>query len=84
MVNSDNGVIRYPTFPQILSSKKKPVTIWSARDIGFDTLKAQNRLVLRRLYKPEMPNRDCVIIRGASSEEAGQKLAEMLLKDHIL
>lgn len=84
MVNSDNGQIRYPTFPQILASKKKPITIWNARDIGYDTNNTRNRLELRNLFKPEMPCRSCVMIREESPEEAGHKLAELLRQDHIL
>jgi len=84
MVNSDNGMIRYPTFPQILASKKKPVTIWNHQDLGLDLNKSRQRLVLRKLYKPDVLCRKCIIIEGETIEKAAENLAQRLWQDHIV
>jgi electron transfer flavoprotein alpha/beta subunit len=84
MTASNNGMNRYPTLSQMLASKKKPVTIWRANNLEIDINYAQQRLILRKLYKPEQLNRDCIIIGGATVEEAAGSLAERLWTDHIL
>ncbi len=82
--DSNNCRVRYPTLSQILASKKKPVTIWSANDLEIETKHAQQLLVLRKLYKPKQMNGDCIIIGGTTVEEAAGSLAERLWNDHIL
>ena len=84
MVSSDIGALRYSSLPQVRAAKKKPVVTWSARDIGLDTETMGNRIVLRRLYEPELRSRDCVMINGDSPEEAGRRLAERLREDSVL
>jgi electron transfer flavoprotein beta subunit len=84
MADSNIGMVRYPTLSQILASKKKPVTIWRANDLEIDIHYTQRRLVLRKLYKPEQLNRDCIFIGGATVEEAAGSLVERLRNDHIL
>jgi electron transfer flavoprotein beta subunit len=84
MVSSEIGVLRYPSLPQIKAAKKKPAVAWGAGDIGFDAQAARNRIVVRRLYEPELRNRDCVMIEGDSPEETGDRLARRLRQDGIV
>lgn len=84
MVSSEIGVLRYPSLLQIKAAKKKPAVAWSAGDIGFDAQAAVNRIVVRRLYEPELRNRDCVMIDGESPEEVGSRLAERLRQDGVV
>jgi len=84
MVSSEIGVLRYPSLPQIKAAKKKPAVAWTAGDIGFDAQAAANRIVVRRLYEPELKNRDCVMIDGESPEEVGSRLAERLRQDGVV
>lgn len=84
MVSSDIGVLRYPSLPQTKAAGKKPAVSWSAPDIGFNPKAVKNRIVLQRLYKPELRNRDCVMIDGDSPEEAGRRLAERLRQEGVV
>ena len=84
MVSSEIGVLRYPSLPQIKAAKKKPAVAWSAGDIGVDAQAAKNRIVVRRLYEPELSNRDCAMIDGDSPEEAGERLAQRLRQDGVV
>jgi electron transfer flavoprotein beta subunit len=84
MVNSDSGALRYPTFPQILASKKRSITTWSAQDLDIEACGARPKLTLRKLYKPERAVRDCVIVEGETAEEAASSLADLLRKDHVI
>jgi electron transfer flavoprotein alpha/beta subunit len=69
---------------QIKAAKKKPAVAWSAADIGFDAQAVTNRIVVRRLYEPELRNRDCVMIDADSPEEAGSRLAQRLRQDGVV
>ena len=84
MVSSEIGILRYPSLPQIKAAKKKPAVAWTAGDIGFDAQAAANRIVVRRLYEPELRNRECVMIDGESPEEVGSRLAERLRQDGVV
>ncbi|MEW6440644.1 MAG: electron transfer flavoprotein subunit beta/FixA family protein [bacterium] len=83
MVSNEAGVMRYPTLIQRREAKKKPVRSWGAADIGFEP-DGRNRVVLRRLFTPEMRQGPCRIIGGATPAEAGRNLAERLKQDGVL
>lgn len=84
MVNSDSGALRYPTFPQILAGKKRPITTWTARDLNIEDHGTKQKVVLRKLYKPERALRNCVIVKGETADEAALSLADLLRKDRLL
>jgi len=71
------GEMRYPTVVQRREAKKKPVVVWKSSDVG---LKGEwpNRLILKRLFSPEMRKGQCTIIEGETPREAGRNLAQRL------
>jgi electron transfer flavoprotein beta subunit len=83
MVSNEVGQLRYPTMIQRREAKTKPNTTWNAENIGC-TGKINNRVVIRKLYSPEVKKRKCTLIEGATFEDAGKKLAERLREDNIL
>ncbi|MBP7735354.1 MAG: electron transfer flavoprotein subunit beta/FixA family protein [Spirochaetes bacterium] len=83
MVSNEIGQLRYPTMIQRREAKSKPITHWNAEKIGFNG-EAANRVVIRKLYEPEVKKRRCSVIEGESLEEAGKKLAERLKADKII
>jgi hypothetical protein len=44
----------------------------------------QNRLILRRLFAPEMREGECVVVEGETPAEAGRNLADRLANDRII
>jgi hypothetical protein len=44
----------------------------------------ENKLVLKRLFVPEMRKGACVLVEGETSAEAGRNLARRLVKDSVL
>lgn len=83
VASNEVGAMRYPTMVQRRLAKKKPVVTWCAADIDLP-VELQNRLVLTRLFVPEMRQGDCQIIEGETPAEAGRNLARRLRKDRVL
>jgi len=83
VASNEVGEMRYPTMIQRRQAKKKPVTAWGASDIGLDGA-PENRLVLKRLFAPEMRKGQCHLIDGETPDEAGRRLARRLRDDGIL
>ena len=83
IASNEVGEMRYPTMIQRRQAKKKPVTAWGASDIGLDGA-PENRLVLKRLFAPEMRKGQCHLIDGETPDEAGRNLARRLRNDGIL
>jgi electron transfer flavoprotein beta subunit len=83
VASNEVGEMRYPTMIQRREAKKKPVASWGASDLGLEgTL--PNRLVLKRLFAPEMREGQCHLIVGETPAEAGRKLAQRLRNDGVL
>lgn len=82
VASNEVGMLRYPTLIQRRDAKKKPVTTWNADDIGFDR-SLTNRVVLRRLFTPDIKKRSCEIIGGTSPEEMGWNLATRLVDGRL-
>jgi electron transfer flavoprotein beta subunit len=83
VASNEVGVMRYPTMIQRREAKKKPVASWGAADLGLDgTL--ENRLVLTRLFAPEMRKGECVLVEGETPTEAGRNLAQRLANDSLI
>jgi electron transfer flavoprotein beta subunit len=83
VATNEIGVMRYPTMIQRREAKKKPVKTWGAEDIGFEGA-ARNRVVLKRLFAPQMRQGHCRFVAGETPEEAGRNLATRLRNDGIL
>lgn len=82
-VSSEAGELRRPTLRAIQETRKKPVTIWKADDLGIDP-NGLNKMKIRALSPPPSRIRDCYFIEGESAREKGQNLALKLRQDGIL
>jgi len=83
MVTNELGELRYPAMKERREAKKKPIQAWSGSDVQLDDA-AGGKLVLKKLYYPELKAVDCNIIDGDSSEQAGANLAKALFENNIL
>jgi len=83
IASNEVGEMRYPTMIQRREAKKKPVKAWGAQDIGFEG-SLPDRLILKRLFLPEMRQGQCRLIEGGTPAEAGRNLASRLRDDGIL
>jgi len=76
-VSNELGEPRYPTLKGIMSAKTKPVSTWTAQDIGADSSKlgtAGSRTKLLKLFIP-VKEAKCEIIEGENVEDAAVNLA---------
>lgn len=85
-VSNEVGKPRLPSGWGIISASRNEVPVWDASDIGADPTHlggsaARQKLV--KLYVPER-KRDCVIVGGETTAEAGEKLAEKLKKTGLI
>jgi electron transfer flavoprotein beta subunit len=78
-VTNDLGDLRQITLPGINRAKKKPITEWDLDDLGLGPAPAPG-CELVDLY---IPTRDtvCQMIEAESSEEAAEKLADVICRD---
>jgi electron transfer flavoprotein beta subunit len=83
VASNEVGMMRYPTMIQRREAKKKPVVSWKASDVGLEG-ELPNRLILKRLFPPEMRKGQCNIIEGGTPTEAGRNLAHRLKNDCVL
>jgi electron transfer flavoprotein beta subunit len=83
VTSNEVGAMRYPTMLQRREAKKKPVVSWGMADVGLEE-RLQNRLVLKRLFAPQMRKRQCQFIEGETPAEAGRKLAQRLRSDGVI
>ena len=84
MFTSEIGLLRYPSLPKIKAAKKKPVTSYTAADLGIENPAASNKLILRQLSAPPSNKRGCTLIEGETGAEAGRKLAERMKQEGIV
>jgi electron transfer flavoprotein beta subunit len=83
IATNEVGEMRYPTMIQRREAKKKPVRTWGAQDIDIES-SSPRRLILRRLFAPEMRQGRCSIVEAETPAEAGRNLARRLRDDGIL
>lgn len=79
-VSNELGEPRYPKLPQIMQAARKQVTVWTAADLGLSADEvgaAGSRLMLERLYIPEV-NNQVELVEGESPEEMAVALAQKL------
>ena len=82
-VTSEAGALRLPTLRAIQDAKKKPVTVWRAKDLGIEPSSLRTRNIVS-LTPPADTRRSCAFIDGGSAYEKGENLALMLRKDRVL
>ena len=83
MVSNEIGELRYPAMKERRIAKSKPVTAWSTGEIGLSDI-PKNRIRLKRLFVPELPESNCLMISGKTLSEAGRNLALKLKEDGVL
>jgi electron transfer flavoprotein beta subunit len=76
LVTSDKsmGMPRYPTLPNIMKAKKKPLTVWSLADVGVEA----GQPGLKRVGLSLPPAKSGAKMIEGEPEEAAKKLAELL------
>lgn len=82
-VSSEAGDLRLPTLKAIQDSRKKPVTVWSAADLGIDGGILRTRSI-RSLTSPPSRARTCLRIEGNTPQERGANLALRLRQDKVI
>jgi len=76
---------RIPSLMNIMKAKKKPLTEWTAEDLGLkvEDLKASSRVEVIDVQAPEV-KRKRVVIKAEKVEEAVSKLVMVLTEDGVL
>lgn len=82
MVSNEVGALRYPTIPERREAAKKPITVLSAEDIGFEQIRMN--MELRNLEMPRLRTAHCTMIEGNSPAESAKKLTILLRSDRII
>ena len=85
-MTSELYTLRYASVMDIMSASEKPVTIWSASDIGADGAELDylaNRSILRKQFIP-VSQTQCEVIGGDSAQEAAANLAQALRSRKVI
>lgn len=79
-VSNEVGELRFAPLKDILAAAKKPVTTWTAADLGLDSSTVGASTAKLRIVKLFIPVREskCRIIDGESPEAAAENLAVVL------
>ncbi len=83
VTNADVNVPRIPKVKDVMASFKKPLTVWTAADLGVDPAATAPRVALRRLFIPERETA-CEMVGGDSPEAQAEALAERILALKVL
>jgi electron transfer flavoprotein beta subunit len=82
-VSSEVGPLRFPTLKAIQETKKKPITVWKAEDLGIVPGELK-KVRIRELTPPPSRARVCHFVEGDSTQQKGRNLALKLREDRIL
>ena len=85
-VSNELGAARAPSLRETMRAARKPVTLWSAADLGVkaDEVGARGaRRVLERLFVPPKKGA-CDLVEGETPEEQGSNLAQRLQQAKLL
>lgn len=83
IAGNEVGALRYPTMIQRKDARNKPIQSLHLNDIECDNL-IPKKMIVKKLFKPELRNAKCELIEAASLEEAGKNLARRLHADHVI
>jgi len=83
MASNEVGELRYPSMIQRREAKQKPVRTWGLADIGLAAPPA-TRLTRKRLYAPELRERQCRMFSAGSPADAVRNLAMQLKEDRVI
>jgi electron transfer flavoprotein beta subunit len=67
---------RYPSLKGIMGAKRKPLTVWSARDLGLDSGELEPRMEVLSVERP--PARASGRMLSGDPREAARELARLL------
>jgi len=85
MIMPKEYVSKYPSFPEIHASLKKPYHVWSAADIGAEAhflgLKGSPTQVAK-IYPP--PQREKAAMTQGSAQEAVEKILDIMRTEHFI
>jgi len=82
-ISNELGEVRKPNLRETMRAARKPVTVWSAADLGLDAERAQPRSRRVRLYIPQKTGQ-CELVHAATPAAAGAALAQRLRDARIL
>jgi len=85
-VSNEVGKSRLPSGWGIISASRKEVPVWDASTIDVDPALIGGNAARKKLVKLYVPERErqCEIVEEETTEKAGEKLAEKLLKTGLL
>jgi electron transfer flavoprotein beta subunit len=81
-VSSEMGTLRTAALAGIMAAQKKPMKVWSAKDLGVNP-SGYKKISLFRLFQPVRETK-CELVQAVSPEEAGVKLASRLKEVKII
>ena len=81
-MSSELYELRYPTLPALRAAQKKPMTMWSAKDVGVEVAQIKRDKVVK-LY-PRISEKNCELITGETMEELGINLALKLREINVI
>ena len=81
-IGNELGELRYTTVQGLVASRKKPIAIWNAQELGVEPAQMK-RAKLLQLFIPQKESR-CEVVGGETPEEMGANLALKLQEAHIL
>ncbi len=70
------GTLREPGIEAFMSASKKPITTWTAADLGIE-VENVNQFEITKMYEPVHESK-CEILEGGSPEEKAAKLVGKL------
>jgi electron transfer flavoprotein beta subunit len=84
--SNEIGEPRYPTMKGIMAAKKKPVTVWDAKELGIDASRSGAAGAMTKMLKLFLPVREarCELVTADTPEEAGANLALKLREAKII
>jgi len=81
-VSSEVGTLRTASLQNIMAAQKKPLTIWTSKDLGITQLPAR-KTILHKIFQP-VREAKCEMVAGATPEEAAANLAARLKQAKVL
>jgi electron transfer flavoprotein beta subunit len=82
-VSNELGEVRKPNLRETMRAARKPVVVWTAREVGLDPAQLCPRRRLARLYLPQKTVQ-CELIEGASAAERGARLTQRLHAERLI
>jgi electron transfer flavoprotein beta subunit len=80
-VSNELGELRATALKEIMAAQKKPITTWTAEDVGVTV--TEGKVDLKSLAIPQKESR-CEMVPGADEEELGANLANKLRESQII